>query len=260
MKRVCVIMTYQTSDAPFEYRAFGEFVIDSLTPETISMARLAEYISALANFLGQSESVHFDRIESGSAVLKYWIEPGSISAVQEAPLAIAAGVAAPTLLAKFERLNSLLEKDGAQGKLDVSGVVMQFPGAAKPEFLDFGQITDEMSIDGQLVRIGGRDKSVPAQLQDGSQFYNCEVTRGLAMDLRHYLFGPVIRLNGRASWNRGRDGNWHLAKFVVREFQELDDRPVSELIYDMRRVPDNAWTVMEDPSAFLSNLRSEGDD
>ena len=37
-------------------REFGEFVIDSLTPETVPMGRLAEYMSTLADLLGSVQA------------------------------------------------------------------------------------------------------------------------------------------------------------------------------------------------------------
>mgnify|MGYP000623573129 CR=1 FL=1 len=50
---------------PIEYR----YIIDVFTPETLPMARLAEYMGLLAGMLGEPEYVHFDRLEPGSAVL-----------------------------------------------------------------------------------------------------------------------------------------------------------------------------------------------
>lgn len=45
-----------------EYR----FQIDAYTPETITMARLAEYMTYLAQVLGETASVHFDRLLGSS--------------------------------------------------------------------------------------------------------------------------------------------------------------------------------------------------
>ena len=48
-----------------EYR----FRIDGFTPDTLPMARLAEYIADLAVIFGEKELVHFVGIEKGSAIL-----------------------------------------------------------------------------------------------------------------------------------------------------------------------------------------------
>ena len=42
------------------------FHIAGLTPETLPMARLADYLSDLAQLLGSKEHVHLARIEAGS--------------------------------------------------------------------------------------------------------------------------------------------------------------------------------------------------
>jgi hypothetical protein len=46
----------------YEYR----FHIDAFTPASMPMVHLAEYMAALAAFLGQVERVHFVRLEGGS--------------------------------------------------------------------------------------------------------------------------------------------------------------------------------------------------
>ena len=48
-----------------EYR----FVIDALSPDSLPMARLAEYMGELARLLGRPDQVHFERLEGGSTVL-----------------------------------------------------------------------------------------------------------------------------------------------------------------------------------------------
>jgi hypothetical protein len=56
---------------PLELR----YVIDGLTPETLPMARLADYVREWAVLLGETSHVHFDRVSNGSAVLVAKIEP-----------------------------------------------------------------------------------------------------------------------------------------------------------------------------------------
>jgi hypothetical protein len=45
--------------SPVEY----VFRIDAFTPDTLPMARLAEYLSALAKLLGHQEHTHFVRVD-----------------------------------------------------------------------------------------------------------------------------------------------------------------------------------------------------
>ena len=43
-----------------------ELYIDAFTPETIPMARLADYMASFAELLGQREHVHFGELKPGS--------------------------------------------------------------------------------------------------------------------------------------------------------------------------------------------------
>ena len=54
-----------------EYR----FVIDAYRPDTLPMARLAEYMGELARLLGRLDQVHFVRLEEGSTALVQRVEP-----------------------------------------------------------------------------------------------------------------------------------------------------------------------------------------
>jgi hypothetical protein len=44
------------------------FRIDVFTPETMPMARLAEYLAELSKLVGHSQSTHFDRVAPGMRV------------------------------------------------------------------------------------------------------------------------------------------------------------------------------------------------
>ena len=61
-----------------EYR----FKIDAYSPETIPMARLAEYMSDLAVLFGNRENVHFVQLEPGSTTLLQRIEYEAVPKVK----------------------------------------------------------------------------------------------------------------------------------------------------------------------------------
>ena len=85
----------------------------------------------------------------------------------------------------FTTLNRYLADDKATGKLHVSGggEVVQFPGQEQPAPLTFGAFNQTGVLDGVLIRIGGRDDTVPAHLQDGDTIHVCNATRDMARRL-----------------------------------------------------------------------------
>jgi hypothetical protein len=235
----------------------GEFFVDAITPESIPMVRLSEYMGALANFLGSKNSVHFDRIEAGSLKLKYWVEPDEIHAIAERALSVTTGNAEKSTLAAFDRMNDLLEADHAIGIHSGFGTLLHFPGRERAIANPYGQIEEITSIEGQLVRIGGRDKSIHCLLQDGDRFFRCEMSRALAMDLRHFLFGPTVRITGTSRFSRQRDGDWTQLSFKAVEFEELDDSSLIEVVQKVMQFEGNGWFTCDAPFAELAHIQSE---
>ncbi|MGD9967863.1 MAG: hypothetical protein AB7T59_15180 [Hyphomonadaceae bacterium] len=238
-------------------REFGEFVIDAHTPETIPMGRLAQYMAVLSDLLGKPDSVHFERVEPGSLKIKYWTRKEDAPAVAARPAQVAAGTADKPTMAAFARMNDLLESDRAVADFKFSAVVLPFPGRERVHSPVYGPVDEELAIEGQLVRIGGKDKSIHAQIQDGQSFYNCEMTRGLAMEMCHFLFGPTIRVTGHARFRRDRDGVWEQLSFKAIKFEELDDAPLSQAVANLRAIEGNGWRDIKEPLAELARMRSE---
>jgi hypothetical protein len=121
----------------------------------------------------------------------------------------------------------------------------------------YGPFEEDISVEGQLVRIGGKDRSIHGQIKDGLNYYNCEMSRSLALDLCHYLFGPIIRVSGKARFMRDRDGAWKQLNFRAIKFEELDDSSLTQVIERGRGMEGNGWLRIDRPLAELTRLRSE---
>lgn len=249
-------METETQSEKFE-REFGEFVIDAFTPDTIPMARLADYMRELADLLGKREALHFERVEAGSLKIRYWTPKEHAEEIAQRPSMLVAGTADETTKAAFNKINDLLEADNAVGNFNFSAVVLPFPGRERVHAPIYGPIEEDFSVEGQLVRIGGKDKTIHALLQDGQQFVTCEMTRGLAMDMCHFLFGPTIRVTGQARFRRDRDGAWEQLSFKAAHFEELDDAPLSEVVQRWRSIKGNDWKGVPDPLSILAEIAAE---
>ena len=240
---------------PMHEREFGEFVIDTLTPDSVPMARLAEYVAALAEVLGKSDLLHFEKVEPGSLKIRYWAPKVEVDQVSERPESLAVGAADAASISAFNRMNDLLESDKAVGKLQFSAVVLEFPGRNRVHCPVYGPLEEETFIQGQLVRIGGKDKSIHAQINDGDQFHRCEMSRDLAMEMCHFLFGPTIRVSGVGRYLRDRDGHWKQLSFKATKFEELDDAPLTNTLMAARSVEGNGWLEFEDPLEELNRIQ-----
>jgi hypothetical protein len=217
-----------------EYR----FKIDAFTPDTLPMARLAEYMAGLAELLGEPTAVHFKRLEPGSTVLVQKIDKEAVPKVRQRTSAIRRGDAAQDATRAFKAVNKLLRDDNASGVLQLKkgAVILRFPGRLETEE-KFASIRQQGSIDGIINRIGGRDETIHVGLEmDGKHVSACSTTRTIAKELRHLLFEPV-RLFGRGRWSRDNDGNWTLEDFRIDSFQELNDAPLSDALRELRSIP-----------------------
>jgi hypothetical protein len=240
-----------------EYR----FVVDAFSPATLPMARLAQYMADLAALLGEPERVHFVRLEEGSAVLVQEVEDGAAPKVAARVASVGSEAAPPDVVKAFRSLDQRLALDNATGRLMApdGAEVIRFPGRERPRPLAYGSFRQQGSLDGVLIRIGGRDEAVPATLMEGDRTWSCKMTRDMARALAPHLFGAPLRVYGDGRWRRDPEGNWSLDHFVVSHFEVLDDAPWPEVIGRLRRIEGAGWDEIDDPIKELALLR-HGDD
>jgi hypothetical protein len=238
-------------------------IADSYTPGTLPMERLGEYIAALAKLLGERDSVHFRGVVEGSAILVADIDIPAQPKVRSRIEAVRDGRGPQDATKAFAELDEMLRKDNATGTLsgDSGAVVVQFPGRDRPEPLSFGPFQQDGTLDGQLIHIGGRDKTVHAQLRDGPVIHTgLYCTPELARRIGPYILGPILRVHGTGTWLRGGDGTWLLQRFRFIDFEILDDAPLDEVVERLRSVKGSGWGDVPDPvRALLEQRNGDGE-
>ena len=245
-----------------------EFWIGAYTPETIPMERLAKYLGALAKMMGHGSSVHFERLETGSTKSLMKVQREDAPKVFDRVEQIARRQAANDATAAFDELNSLLRDDNAVGKLSrkspdsqTSAVVLTFLGKDLPKPPTYGPFYEEAVVEGELVRIGGKDKTAHAQIVDPEgKAWSGEMDRDLARDMAQYLYkGTVLRVRGDARWERLEDSSWHLMAFKIKGFDVLADDTLVEATQRLRSLHKTDWDSVGDVDAFITASRGESD-
>lgn len=229
-------------------------IADSFTPETLPMERLGEYVATLAKLLGEQTNVHFLGVEAGSAVLVATIDPPAQPKVRERVLAVRDGGGPSDARKAFAELDEMLRKDNATGILSdgPGGVVIPFPGRNRPEPLVYGPFREDGTIDGQLIRVGGKDKTVPVHLRDGAVIHTGLVcTPEIARRIAAHLYGPTLRVHGTGTWFRTGAGVWELRSFRINDFEVLDDAPLLTVVGNLRKVKGSDWNTVPDPVRAL---------
>lgn len=235
--------------------------IGAYTPDTIPMARLAEYMQALADMLGHEGAVHFVGIKDGSTQLVTRVDHEHVPKVDAGLNALMRGEAHPEVIKARQAIDNLLADDNASGYLfedeNPEENIIAFPGAARPRPLQYGPIKQEGTLDGLLVSVGGTDKTVHIRLQHGDTKYsNIDTDRNLARRLGAHLFEP-IRVFGSGSWIREGDGNWTLRRFKVERFEVLRSESLRDAFNDLRSLGGGEWSNLDDAQVRLSQLRDE---
>jgi hypothetical protein len=222
-------------------RQIFEFVIDAYTPETLPMARLAEYLTDLSVLLGEKELVHFIHVGEGSAKLVHAIEEVAIpkvrARVQSAPIADADTEERRA----FENIDHRLRSDNASGELREVGThaeskLLFFPGKTRHVDQVYGPFNEEGHLQGVVIQVGGRQKYANVNIQDGDKTYFCEASRENAQQLAQLLYSHPVRVYGTGRYLRNADGQWEMKSFRISQFEKLDHRPLAETIERLRAV------------------------
>lgn len=236
-----------------EYR----FRIDAYSPETIPMARLAQYMAGLADLLGEQSNVHFRRLTKGSTILNARIDREATPKVRDRVAGVRSGDGPTEPMRAYNTINKLLRDDNAVGILrDAAprGIVVRFPGREIAEE-KFAAIRQQGSIDGIVTGIRGKDDTIHITLNsEGQLLSGCETNRAIAKQLGAKIFEPV-RLFGRGRWSRDADGVWTLLSFKIESFETLQDIPLTSALSQLREIA-TEWT--DDSFGELNEMRRGG--
>jgi hypothetical protein len=236
-----------------------EFKIDVWTPGTIPQARLGLYLVELARLYGEADSVHFSKMLEGSLRLISEVQETARPKIERRLALVKNGEAPKDAVDAYKNIDSMLAEDNATAVLKPSkALIIAFPGRNRPKPVEFGPVREEGFLEGEIVRIGGRDKSVHVILQDGDAIYsNIETNRDIARELGKHLFGPIVRLWGTGVWLRSGEGVWTLERFAVGRFEVMGERRFADALGEIRAVQGSEWNFQDDPVAALLAGRSD---
>lgn len=234
-----------------------DFRIDAWKPDTLPMARLAVYLARLATVFGCQEHVHFLKVRKGSAIPEIHVQQASALKVNARLKLVGTADAPQDLASSVQNINAMLREDNASAVLRVKGgaQLIQFPGCKTP-LADEAVVHEAGELVGAVIRVGGKDETVPLMLQDtDGATYSCTTTRAIARELAQHLFGDLVRVQGTGKWRRTPERAWELDDFRIKSWERLHQTLLVDEINTLRAVEGSLWNGFADPQAELKKLR-----
>jgi len=237
------------------FREFS-FTIDAFTPDTIPMARLAQYMADFAVLLGSEQNVHPGKLKKGSTILTARVEWEAEPKVRERLHSVRTRTANDRAMSAAASLDERLAEDNAKGKIvDPSGSqVIEFPGRDRFAMPEYGPIQQPGSFQGVPIKVGGENDPVPVHLEDGKEKYVIDAKRSLAKEIAKHLFTNVVRVEGMGRWTRTADGVWKMLSFHAQSMQVIEDADIRKNLGELRSI-DSAWKKSTDPLQTLDQIR-----
>jgi hypothetical protein len=231
------------------------FKINEPKPNEISMTRLLDYLTELATMLGNRNDVHFLKVEEGSTEAFVEVEEKVLPEVEKRVQDITAGNGTTEGRQALKSFLSFLAADGYTAGLlneERNTITEFFPPTE--ENRAYGPFKQVGTLDGILLKVGGKDSSIPVQvLVDGKTEF-CTTDIETARKMGHLLQKP-IRVYGDAIWIRTQTGKWELDDFYIVKFEELDSASLLDVVARLRAIPDNDLNSLEDPLEDMRRIR-----
>ena len=236
-----------------------DFSLDNWTPGTLPMARLCQYLEKLSTLFGNKDAVHFDTMRKGSAILQISVDSVANESVQNRIEMLGNQDAATDIKKVKNDINSMLREDKTTGHLKVKrgATIFQFPGYKAPLINEI-VVQEFGELEGEIIRVGGKDDSVPVWIQgfDGS-INKCVTTKAIARELGPLIFAEPIKVSGNGKWRRTAERVWLLEEFSIKSWEVLDCEDLQTTIEKLREIQGSGWNRMENPQLALSELRGD---
>lgn len=238
------------------------FHIKGVSLDSLDMSRLAEYIKAFADLLGDGSAPKLAGIVKGSVVLRVR-DCGEHPALARQRIRDAANDDAPGN-APYQKLINLMRKDGARGTIIDPGknVLLTFaPSRTANDDAKEYILHDNGELDGVVVGIAGKDDTVHVRLQAHDGTVNSVTVRdmGLARELAGRFRLGTVRVHVHGTWKRRTDGVWEPNVVYADRIEDLDQSSAQDVFNALAAIPGNSWGALDDADALWRKIRGLDD-
>jgi hypothetical protein len=230
------------------------WVLEGRSPDQIPMARLAEYMQQFAIMLGETENVHFARVEEGCTRLVAKLNPGlPAQRVHARVYAVRDRRAPADAMRAFRRIDGMVGEDRTHARVTFgAGVILRFPGNVNSNVPPFN-LVDNATITGKLYALIEQPSGLlnaRIRPRGGNTYVSCSADDRIGRQLRNF-FLDAVRVQGRGTWVRSENGEWSCQSLHILDVHPVNDVSLREAINALRAV-DGDWS--DDPLGDWATL------
>jgi hypothetical protein len=216
------------------------WILTGQSPDSVSMARLAEYMQHLATLLGEADEVRFARVDAGSLKLVAAVPPGRPAGRIRGRVAAIRDRRAPAAdMAAYRKLDAMVAEDGGKARLQINANnVLRFPGRAVPALATL-TLDETVTITGRLYALSeepGGALKMRIRPRDGQGYILCTADPDLGPSLAG-LFQQTVRAQGWGRWTRNPDGIWICENAHITRVDHVNDVSLRATIDALRAIP-----------------------
>ena len=140
--------------------------------------------------------------------------------------------------------------------------LLAFPGVNAPKPLEAFPVEQPGSLVGVVQGVGGKtivDTRIPVFIDTGDAVHTCRASRATAKELGPFVLGEQRRFHGTATWIRDEDGAWTLKSFTIKTHEPIEDRRLSEVVEELRKVPSGLTEIRDPWGELMRSRREEGE-
>lgn len=230
-------------------------------PEQVTMDRLAEYMSAMANLLGTDNHPVLHGIKRASTGIQARLPR---EREHYAAARIGQGKNNPTSPPgrQLAKIQNLIDEDDIQGAqlFNRDQKIIALFTRQPVETIEQPTIQQTGTVDGIVTGLVGSDDTMHLHLRDWMDRDLKILVRdeSIAREMLRHFRGSTLRVTVSGSWKRTEDG-WvpENNKVSAQSYEVLEDTPLTEIFARFAAVPGNGWKEMEDPQRLLAELRGD---
>ena len=234
--------------------------IQGVNVENLSLEDVGQYLADFADLLGKDVTPRYHSIKRGSLTMKATVPAEREIDVKTRGFLLRTGDAPEDAVRARERISRRLGINRAKRAtlLDSSNSkVVEIPVEKPSEIAPpVPSVLRAGSLQGKVIRIGGRQDTVSVEVQDVDGFvYLCRATRDIARKLARDMFDPVVRIHGSGRWHRTDEGVWRVEDFLISRHEVLDDSSFAQAVDELRAIP-AGWKDLSDPYSELQKIKN----